>query len=855
MNDSAVLPIDSIKTGLELGLAGHGQIVIHAPPGAGKSTRLPLWLLQHPQLSGQKILLIQPRRLAASNVARRLAEQLGEPLGQQVGLRTRFDTVVSKKSRIEVITDGLFVRMIQTNPGLQGIGCVIFDEFHERSIQADLGLAFCVDCQGAYRDADQPLSLLVMSATLAADQLMQVFDNPLQLACEGRSFPVDVHYRPPQRSVRSRGTLSSSNPLEDQLVAVVREFLELQQGSALVFLPGMAEIRRIQRRLQALELGPRVSIAPLHGSLPPAEQAAALAPVAADYRKVVLATNVAETSLTIEGIHAVIDSGLARVPQFDANKGISQLHTRTISRASAEQRRGRAGRLGPGHCYRLWSKEQQARMTEFAQPEILTGDLAPVVLETLCWGEASMEALTLLDYPERGPLAAAQQVLGQLGALDSEGRISAAGREMAQLGLHPRLAAMCLRGREQGVPALACMLATVLSEADSLPRSEQCDLSLRLEQLLRGSPKANGRIFQLAKRLCRRLTGSSGFNLEHTEGAGELLLSAYPDRVARQRTDKSDCYLIASGQEVRLNLQDGLALQPWLLVLEASFSSRTGSSGQGSYGQGNARQGGAQIRLAVQLAQSEIVENLSALITTNTSTKWDGGKGAVVASEKQMLGAITLSQTTVLPDQQLLEQALLAVVREKKLSCLDLRGFSQWQARIEWLRGHSELPLPDISIDFLLKSLEQWLSPYLAGARNLNDLKSIAVKKILLSQFSWDVQQQIDALAPDSYRLPTGERRLIQYAGKQGPILSARIQELFGLDSTPTINRGEHSLLVELLSPARRPVQLTGDLAGFWRNTYSEVCKELKGRYPKHYWPDNPQQAKATAKTKKNMDR
>lgn len=834
MSTSIQLPIDELRDAFFRTLRSHSQFIIHAPTGAGKSTRVPLWLLKWliRKESKQKLYLIQPRRLAATAIARQLANHLDEPVGQTVGLRTRFDHVVSEATQIEVITEGLFVRFIQDNPGLDGVAGVIFDEFHERSIQLDIGLAFAIDCQQAFRTLDNPLKLIVMSATLAAEQLQLKLDNPAMLKSEGKSFPVETVYRP---KTKGHGLV------EHHVAAVIAEFVEEGEKSALVFLPGMKEIRRVQRLLEGKKWGASIVIAPLHASLSSAEQQLAISASKKGVRKVVLSTNVAETSLTIEGITTVIDSGLARVPYYDPHKSISQLRTQMISQASADQRKGRAGRLSPGKCYRLWSSEVHHRLQKYEIPQILVDDLAPALLEANLWGESDLSNLTLLDYPKDSSVDAARYLLTGLDAIGHNGQLSRRGILMAKMGVAPRLAAMCLEGQKIRSTALAASLAVILSEGNIRSAERESDIISPLSAMSetqntdKFDNKSVQRLVKLSRQLYRRLDSSKPFLLADIEKHEQLLLHAFPDRVAKKRSGNGGRYLIATGQEVQLHENDRLYNQPWLVVLDYGSQSTVPA-----------------IHLAAAISDSYIEGHVAEHARNIVDTFWDEGKGAVIAVERLVLGAIVVREQQVAPLSDRIVDVILDYAKSCQLRCLDLTGFNEWRARVVWLRAHSDLTIECLSISELTVSAGDWLAPYLHGVRTLGDLKKISLLAVVLNRFEWETRQRIDQLAPLSITLPTGAQRKIDYREGGITVLPVKIQELYGLTDTPVINDGKSKLLLEMLSPASRPLQLTDDLASFWRNTYPELCKEMKGRYPKHYWPESPETARATSRTKKN---
>ena len=836
------LPIDEVLFKLEQALVDHRQLIIHAPPGAGKSTRLPLWLLNRALFLNQKIYLIQPRRLAASNVAAYLAEQLQESVGAQVGLRTRDETKVSSECIIEVMTEGVFVRLIQSDPELCGVACVIFDEFHERSLSLDLGLALALQCQELLREPEQPLTLLVMSATLAAEQLQSRLSDAVLLACEGRCYPVETHYEP----------VPSRQDWVDYMPAMLLRILQQHSGSVLVFMPGMKEIRKVQQRLQHAGLDADTELCVLHSSLPAQEQRSVLRACQPGSRKLVLSTNIAETSLTIDGISVVVDTGLARVPYFDRNRGISQLKTQRISKASAIQRAGRAGRLQPGDCYRLWSKETQHTLLDYDVPAILTGDLTSLLLDLAQWGETDCEQLVFVDSPDQHQLSYAHDLLEQIGALDQRGVISTLGRRMAQLGLHPRLAAMCIAAQgEQHLP-LACLLAVLISEGDIF--SQQEDIEQSIETLIGFHQKRINldsklrfkatKIISLAQQLLRRIDTKKRFELTDTEAVASLLAAAFPDRVSKQRANVSRGqhqvgsfkYLLANGQQVQLRNDSGLQGAAFLLVLDYGGDSHK-----------------PLIYKACILAGAALDTLIAAASVERSISYWDDSLGSVVARKQTCLGAIVIAESQLRPTPQQLHQALLALVQERGVGLLNTERFSVFQQRLLWACKFTDLALPDVSDDALLATVDDWLGPYLSSIKTLSQLKKLCVFQLLDGQLDWATKQSLDQLAPEYLVLPSGRSCRIDYGRYDQPVISAKLTEYYGWQQTPTINQGKTPLLLEMLSPASRPLQLTAELAAFWQGSYRDIQKEMKGRYPKHFWPEDPANAKATLKTKKNM--
>ncbi len=803
---------------LTAALVAADRVLLEAPPGAGKSTGLPLWLLRQGASPERRVLLLQPRRLAADNVARFLARQCGEPLGRRIGLHTRYDRQRSAETVIEVITEGIFLRRIQADPTLAGVGWVLFDEFHERSWQADLGLAFALESQRDWRD--EPLKLLVMSATLPAPVLQQALDAPLVRA-EGRSFPVEIRYSPP----------AGRRELLDQAVDEIRDAIAAGSRKTLVFLAGWGPMQQLKRRLEArLEGGVEADIHLLHSQVPPAQQQLALAPVG-ERPAVVLATNIAETSLTIDGVDTVIDSGEVRRAVFDPRRGMDRLETGSISQASATQRAGRAGRLGPGRCVRLWSSEQQGRLLPYDPAEIEQVDLAPLALELALWG--SGDDLWLPQAPPPARLAQARHLLRELGALDATGHITASGRRLAGLGVHPRLGRLILAGAEAGHLRAACQLAALLSEGDFLRAGS--DLDLRLALLRGGQSRAEvshgvlQRVKQLSVQLQQRVGGAAGSDAH----AGELLLPAFPDRVARRRPGGSGRYLVVDGFEVVIDATDPLAASEWLVVAEHDGDRR-----------------GARVRLAAAVAFTEVEAQLASLIESRDEVVWEGER--LAGRRVRRLGAIELAVAVQPVGESESAAFWLAQLRERGLGWLQWSdGVDEWLGRVRWLHGQSG-EWPDLSETALLARLEAWLLPWLAGVRRLDQLRALDFRSLLLGLLDYPLQQRLEREAPARLQLPSGCTHAVRYQPGEPPRLAARVQEFYGLDTHPLVGRGE-PLLLELLSPAQRPVQLTRDLPGFWRSSYSEVKKEMRGRYPRHFWPDDPWQAQATTRTKRGM--
>jgi ATP-dependent helicase HrpB len=853
------LPIVEALPALAAALASHPAAVLEAPPGAGKSTVVPLALLDAPWLRGRRIVMLEPRRLAARAVASRMAHTLGEAPGRTVGWRMRLDTRVSRETRIEVVTEGILARMLHEDAALEGVGLVVFDEFHERSLQADLGLALCMDAQRNLRD---DLRVLAMSATLDGDAVAALLGGVPVIRSHGRSFPVDVRYA---RRAPDRVDLEVAN--------TVRRALAEEPGDALVFLPGAPEIRRVERMLLDGELPRGTRVLPLYGELAPDAQDDALRPSAPGSRKVVLATSIAETSLTIEGVRVVVDAGLARRSRFDPSSGMSRLETLRASVASTEQRRGRAGRLEPGVCYRVWTEEMQRQLRPATPPEILEADLAPLALDLACWG-TEPEALAWLDAPPPPHLAQARDLLAALGALDATGRVTHEGRRMARLGLHPRLAHMLLRARDLGAARTGAELAALLTERDvarTRPGERDADLRKRLEILRGGSvvglePDRGG--IQRARRLAQqweRQTGRDGEpgtrrddadprpdrphdacddgDVSPRRGgtaaraddvdAGALLAFAYPDRIGRRRGDGGR-YLLANGRGAAFPGPDALATAEFVVVADLDAGDRE-----------------ARIHLAAPLDREDLLQRFADRIVTVERVEWDRRESAVVTRRERRLGAVTIDDVAIRDaDPARLAAAMLQGLRDLGLDALPWsKAARALQARLQFLHRVDATKWPDVSDDALLATLDDWLAPFLDGITRRDHLARLDLVAILKARLDYAAQQALDRLAPTHLEVPSGSRIPIDYGG-DGPSLAVRLQEMFGLTETPSVGDGRVPITIELLSPAGRPVQVTRDLVSFWDRGYPEVKKELKGRYPKHYWPDDPYQAEPTARVR-----
>ena len=805
------LPVDEALPRLTEALTAGNAAVLVAPPGAGKTTRVPLALLDAPWLGGRKIVMQEPRRLAARAAARRMAATLGEAVGETVGYRVRFDSRIGPRTRIEVVTDGLFLRMLQDDPSLDGIGCVIFDELHERGLDSDLSFALVREAQTALRE---DLRVIAMSATLDPGPVAERLGGAALIESAGRMFAVETRHLDREASGR----------IEDTMAAAIRRALAEESGSALVFLPGVGEIRRVEERLRGLD--PGIDVAPLYGDLSPTEQDRAIAPSPGGRRKVVLATSIAETSLTIEDVRIVIDGGLMRVPRFSPRSGMTRLETVRVSQASADQRRGRAGRLEPGVCYRLWTQEAERGLLPFTPPEILEADLAPLALELAAWGVADAASLPWLTPPPAASVATARALLADLGAVDEAGAITPHGRAMARLGQHPRLAHLVLKGRDMGHGRVAALVVAILGERDFLrlpPGHRDVDLRHRVDIALSG--KAPRPLLEAA----RRLTQGKDTDSSTT---GTLLALAYPDRIGRRRAGTPGRYLLSGGRGAALPEGDPMGNQEFLVVAETDGSAQD-----------------SRIFLAAAITATEIEELYAERLVAEEIVRWSPRDGAVLARRRRRLGALLLEDKPLArPDADKLRAAMLDGIRQLGLGALPWSDeLVKWRERGAFLRTHDET-WPDLSDAALLGTLDTWLGPFLDGVSRRDHLARIDLATALKTLVPWDRQRDLDRLVPTHIEVPSGSHVPVDYANPAEPILSVRLQEMFGLSDTPRIAGGRVPLTVHLLSPARRPVQVTRDLASFWASGYQSVKAELKGRYPRHYWPDDPLVAEPTAR-------
>jgi ATP-dependent helicase HrpB len=812
------LPIDEALPSLAQALRARETAVLVAPPGAGKTTRVPLALMDEPWVKGGRIIVLEPRRLAARAAAERMAKTLGEKTGDTVGLRVRFGSKVSKKTRIEVVTEGIFSRMILDDPELKGIAAVLFDEFHERSLDADLGLAFARDAQQGLRE---DLKILVMSATLDGARVSKLLGDAPVVESQGRAYPVETRYLP--RDARSH--------LEPQVADAVMRALRAEAGSVLVFLPGQAEIRRTSALLADKVAEPTTDIVALYGALDAAVQDRAIEPSPPGRRKVVLATSIAETSLTIEGVRIVIDSGLARVPRFEPGVGLTRLETVRVSRAAADQRRGRAGRISPGICYRLWSEPETASLEPYARPEILSADLSSFALDLAQWGVADPGKLAFLDPPPQAAYGEARKLLTELSALDENGRITDEGRSLRALPLPPRLARMVVDAARDGSGEMAAQIAVLVTERGL--GGNDVDLTHRLDQLRRD----RSRRADEARGMARRWASEAGDRKRDSEtSVGALLALAYPDRIAKNRGGGQGGFLLANGRGAVLDPAFALAREPYIVAAEL-----TGTAAQ------------ARILLAAAISQAEIERIFGDQIEAREEVTVDPGTLSLRGRKARKLGAIALSEqiapVKASPENAIrLSEAIAAAGLERLPFSKHL---DQWRDRVMFLRKSEGEEWPDLSNAALAASVQEWLAPLFADKTSLKEIGADELSSAIMELLPWNMRRRLDAEAPTHFEAPTGTSVPIDYEAEAGPTISIRVQELFGLNRHPSIAGGRVPLVIALLSPAHRPVQLTRDLPGFWRGSYEAVRAEMRGRYPRHPWPDDPANAMPTRRAKR----
>ncbi len=819
------LPIEAVIPQLLTGLDTHHQLILQAAPGAGKSTFFPLALLKS-GLVGGKIVMLEPRRLAAKSIATFLASQLKEPVGKSVGYRIKGESKVSPETKLEIVTEGVLTRMLQADPELSGVDLIIFDEFHERSLHADLALALALEVQGALRD---DLKLVVMSATLDAQALLNIMPEALFIECEGRSFPIDIRYQP----------LKANDDFMTKMVQQIVQLVSTEQGSMLAFLPGISSIKRVAERLHET-LGSVVDICPLYGQLSFAEQQKAILPAARGRRKIVLATNVAETSLTIEGIRVVIDSGLERNAHFDPLSGVTRLEQSRVAQSSAEQRAGRAGRLEPGIAVRLYSEAQFRQQAKVPEAEILHSDLTSLAMELANWGVQQTDELTWLDSPPAALVAQARDLLCSLHLLDRQYSLTSPGKRAYALGVEPRIAGMLIQAQDLGQSwlngAIAC--AALVEERDH----QTIDMAMALHLWQQNKHSKCARLNQTARILAKKL--NSRFTLEQVTD-DELALSAalaFPDRIAQRRGgSRNQEFKLANGHGVQVR-EDYLFNQDSYLVACDLMRHQQAHS---------------QVTFALALDINQLVQQLPRLVTTEEYVDWDEKRGRLVAEKHVLCGNLVIkSEPMPEPDEEKMTQALLNYVRRQGLTVLNLQQDTlDWLERVrcagQWLPGEMWPAMDDHS---LLADLDKWLLPYMGHIRSVKQLSKISVKQALYAYLGWPLNQQLDEWLPEYQQLPTGNRKRIRYQLGHEPVLSVRIQEVFGEQASPVIAKGTKRLVLELLSPAQRPIQVTQDLAAFWAGSYKEVQKEMKGRYPKHVWPDDPANHIATTKTKRHFE-
>ena len=821
-------PVLEIVPQLKEQFKSQKTLILQAPPGAGKSTVLPLQILDELWLQQKKIIMLEPRRLAARSVAMRMAQLLNEEVGETVGYRVRFENKVSAKTRIEVVTEGILTRMIQTDSTLEDVGLVIFDEFHERSLQADLALALCLQVQALLRD---DLRLLIMSATLDGEKISGVLNNAPILTSLGRQYPITHQYINPDKDLR----------LTQNVARVIRKALKEQQGDILVFLPGAGEIQHVQQLLEAENIS---GVVPLFGDLPFKKQQEAILPHPQGLRKIVLATSLAETSLTIEGITTVIDCGYARVPRFDPRSGLTRLETVRVTRDAADQRAGRAARLGPGVCYRLWPEATHHTLQPNRQPEILEADLASLMLELANWGVYDLKELTWITPPPPGAISQARELLHNLEALE-ENKITTKGKAMLKLPTHPRIAHMLLSplslGRGAGGEGLATDLASLLEERDPLPKEAGADLSLRVEVLRkwRAGERVNaGNVLERIERIAANWRRIFKLNVDNTipsdSEVGRLIAEAYPERIAQQQEKQSERYKLANGRVVKLPQHDALVRERWLAVAHLDGGSTEG-----------------KIFLAAPLDETDLQHRA---IETET-VKWDATRGMVVATLEKKIGNTVFSAKPLaqIPDAKRI-LVLVNALREEGIKLLGWdEAHTEWQNRVLSIRAwRPDEGWPDVTNENLIITADSWLTPYLNTITKRSELQKLDLLNILTGLLPWELQSRLDKLAPVRMGVPSGSHiKLNYFADGRAPVMEVRLQEMFGLLETPVINEGRTKILLHLLSPGYKPVQVTQDLKSFWQTTYHEVRKELRMRYPRHHWPEDPWTAEAVRGVKR----
>ncbi|EGR2263394.1 ATP-dependent helicase HrpB [Vibrio parahaemolyticus] len=817
------LPIEAVMPQLLTAVKHQHQVILKAAPGAGKSTYFPLQLIQNQVVTG-KVIMLEPRRLAARNIARYLAEQLGEQVGQRVGYRVRGETKVSASTQLEIVTEGVMTRMIQNDPELDGVDLLIFDEFHERSIHADTALALSLEVQEALRD---DLKLVVMSATLDQEALQSLLPEACYIESEGRSFAVETRYAP----------LTANDHLPTVIAKNIESLMNKESGSLLAFLPGVAAIKQVQERLS--HLPDDVEVCPLYGQLSFTEQQKAISPAEKGKRKVVLATNIAETSLTIDGIRLVVDSGLERVARFDLKNGLTRLEQTRIAQSSAIQRAGRAGRIEEGICVRLYSESQLKQQPQVPQPEILHSDLASLVMELAFWGTTDILELKWLDIPSAAALRQAKQLLFSLGLITEQGQLTAEGKQAHDLGVEPRAAAMLIKSQSHSDKMVNVALAAVALIEE--PERNVTNIAHSLHRWLSGSHPKKSLLLKRAQSLAHKL--DTTFSLrEVDEDALPLVLSlAFPDRIAQQRANQFGRFALANGHGAECRPDDMLGGCEYLVAIDLMRSHSNSS----------------QIHLACELDVNILQTTFDSLFSTKEVVDWDEKKGRLVAEKQRKLGQLVIERVSLPnPGKEKMTQALLTYVRRQGLSSLNWTPAAESlleriRCAVDWL---PEQAWPMFDEASLLDSLDEWLEPYMTSVASVKDLSKINLVEALNARLGWPLNQHLDEWLPEHYQLPTGTKKRIRYQHGHEPVLSVRMQEVFGESTSPTVAIGRKRLVLELLSPAQRPLQVTSDLAAFWNGSYKDVQKEMKGRYPKHVWPDDPANHVATTKTKRQLN-
>jgi len=823
------LPITQVIPEVKDKLQKHNRLILQAPPGAGKTTALPLALLDEPWLEGKTIIMLEPRRLAVRMSAQRMAEMLGEKVGERVGYQIKMDSQYSKQTKILIVTEGILTRKLQADPSLEDVALIIFDEYHERSLHADLSLALSLESQGVLRE---DLKLLIMSATLNTTALSTMLDAPL-LTSEGRAYPVERHY------LDTTTPQPTTKELPSYIAKRVLKCLEKEEGNILVFLAGVRQIKEVEKYLVEAKLKD-VYIATLYGNLSKAEQDRAIKAPPQGTRKVVLSTNIAQTSLTIDGIKIVIDSGQQNVSVFSPFSGMNTLERRHISQDSATQRAGRAGRLSAGKAYHIWHKSKILQKHD--TPELLLADLTPLVLELALWGTDDVSEMMWLDTPPATAISHAKALLSQLGALDEKGIITPHGQAMSQYGIHPRLSHMMLKAKMLNLAYEASLLATLLTEKDIYTRPHrEVDIAERVEDL---HALSQGIIVNNINTKHARAILANAKRLEPIQKAtldkehlGLLLAYAYPERIAKARVNKANTYLLANGKGARLHTDEALAQARYIVIADL-----------------DAKATHASIYKAIALDEADIFHYLKELITQEQTVEWNEEQQRVEVREVEKLGAILLKERAIKATDN--EEVTDLLIEELEEMGLDVFNWSKeavaLRQRVDFLNQH-DVGLPDFSDNYILNNMEEWLAPYLTAMNSLREVKGLDLHNILLGRLSYEQTQTLETLAPTKIKVASGSNIAIDYANPTQPILAVRLQEMFGTAQTPSILNGKVPLMLHLLSPAKRPMQMTLDLSSFWANTYDEVKKELRGKYKKHYWPDDPLEAKATARVKKWM--